>query len=121
MRIDILFILTILVVCYALLFWNIIEGYDTEIELDIRGDEDGNIILSEEEKERRRKKIEEEKKLSGVDYAKLQQLRATQEANRREADYGSNTNNYSFTPYSAYNTVEGLRQLIYRDEQTSPH
>ena len=119
MRIDILFILTILVVCYTLLFWNIIEGYDTEIELDIRGDEEGNIIISEEEKIKR-KKIEDEKKLSGVDYAKLQQLRATQEANRRESDYGL-SNAYGFTPKKFEKLQELSRELSYTTEQTSPH
>jgi hypothetical protein len=103
-------------VCCTLLFWNIFEGYDTEIELDIRGDEEGDIILSEEEKMKRKEKIEE-KKLSQTDYAKLQQLRATQEANRREIDYGL-TNAYSFSPNSGRGGEELDREYSYKVEQS---
>ena len=109
MRIDILFITTILVVCYTLLFWNIIEGYNTDVELDNRSDEDENIILSEEEK-----------KLLETEHAKLQQLRAIQQANRREADFGI-PNVYGFTPKNYENVEEQSQQSSYSTEQTSPH
>ena len=124
MRIDILFISTILVVCYALLFWNIIEGYDTEVELDIRGDEEGNIILSEEEKMKRKEKIEEKKLNHNItNYEKLLQLRQTEESNKREADYGvanvtATVNNPD--PITFESELVG-RELAYGAEQTSPH
>ena len=118
MYIDIFFIIT-LIVCFIILLINISEKYNTEIEIDIKTDENVNSILNDEEKERQRKDLEEKKRLYRNDYNKLQQLRLVQEASRREADYGV-PNAYGFAPSFGANPAEEGREYTYEQEQINP-
>ena len=113
---NIIVVLT-LIICFILLLVNISESYNTEIELDIKVDENGDVILSEEEKQRK-KKVIDEKKLSGVDYNKLQQLRVAQESSKKELDYGLAA--YGFSPSGGINPKEYDREYDYRQQQINP-
>jgi hypothetical protein len=104
-------------VCYILLLKSNLERYETEIQLDINQDENGDIILSEEEKKKQRDNIDEKRK--STDYARLQQLRATQESNKREADYG--VSSLGFSPSQKGSEQESTRQTQYSQHEINPH
>ena len=106
-----------LFVCYFLIMKNNLESYETEIQLDIKQDENGDIILTEDERKKQKDDIEEKRK--STDYARIQQLRATQESNKREADYGVST--VGFSPQLGGSAQETTRQTQYSQQEINPH
>jgi hypothetical protein len=77
-------------ICYILLLINNLERYDTEIQLDIKHDKNDDVIVKKTDYSQIQGQIEAqekddiEQKRKKADYVRMQQLRITQEATKKD-------------------------------------